>query len=87
MIKIGDPIPSEAFNSNYWKEKYNTKLLKKHVLLIGKEKNGIFKTNKNIISPVSRKVLIKQLDYCELLGTSGDNKKYIIYSMMLLRML
>ncbi|MGA7721285.1 MAG: lysophospholipid acyltransferase family protein [Ignavibacteriaceae bacterium] len=75
IIKIGDPIPSEAFNSNYWKEKYNTKLLKKHVLLIGKEKNGIFKTNKNIISPISRKVLIKQLDYCELLGTSGDNKK------------
>ena len=49
--------------------------MKKHVLLIGKEKNGIFKTNKNIISPISRKVLIKQLDYCELLGTSGDNKK------------
>jgi putative hemolysin len=75
IIKIGDPIPPEAFNSNYWNEKYNTKLLKKHVLLIGKDKKGIFKTNKNIILPVSRKILKRQLEYCELLGESSDGKK------------
>lgn len=81
-IKIGDPIPSEAFSSNFWKEKYYTKLLKKHVMLIGKDKKGVFKTNKNIVSPVSRKSLKKQLDASELLGESSDNKKlyHVIYN-------
>lgn len=78
LIKIGNPIPPEAFNSNFRKEKYNTKLLKKHVLLIGKDKKGIFKTNKNIVLPVSRKSLKKQLDYSELLGESSDNKKIFL---------
>jgi putative hemolysin len=78
LVKIGDPIPPDAFNSNYCNERYNTKLLKKHVLLIGKDKKGIFRTNKNIVPPVSRKTLKKQLDYCELLGESNDNKKIFL---------
>jgi putative hemolysin len=78
LIKIGDPIPSEAFNSTYWKEKYNTKLLKKHVMLIGRGKKGVFKTNKNIVQPVNRKALKKQIDNSELLGESADNKKIFL---------
>jgi 1-acyl-sn-glycerol-3-phosphate acyltransferase len=68
LVKIGDPIPAEAFNSNYWKDKYNARLLKKHVLLIGRGKKGVFKTNKNIVSPVSRKALKIQWDLSEPLG-------------------
>ncbi|MDR3628062.1 MAG: lysophospholipid acyltransferase family protein, partial [Ignavibacteriaceae bacterium] len=78
LIKIGDPIPSEAFNSTYWKEKYNTKLLKKHVMLIGRGKKGVFKTNKNIVQPVNRKALKKQIDNSELLGESADSKKIFL---------
>jgi putative hemolysin len=78
LVKIGDQIPPEAFNSAYFNERYNTKLLKKHVLLIGKDKKGIFKTIKNIVPPVNRKTLKKQLDYCELLGESNDKKIFLL---------
>jgi putative hemolysin len=43
--------------------------------MIGKDKKGIFKTSKNIIPPVGRKILKKQIELCELLGESSDRKK------------
>ncbi len=76
-IKIGDHIPSSAFSSPAYRSKYLIKLLRKHTYLVGKNKPGIFKTEKNILHPVDRKILRGQLKACERLGVTSDGK--IIY--------
>jgi putative hemolysin len=58
-IKVGNYIPAkniETFDSNY-----AIKLLKKHTYRIGKGRNGIFKTENNIIHPVNVKLIVDEL--------------------------
>ena len=77
-IKIGDPIPSQAFTNNFINNNYQTKLLKKHVYLIAKNKSGIYKTEKNIIHPIDRKAIKSELNNSELIGKTSDDKKIIL---------
>lgn len=77
-VKIGDPIPPVAFANNFINDKYQTKLLKKHVYLIAKNKEGIYKTEKNIIHPVDRKSIKRELNDAQLIGVTSDEKKIIL---------
>lgn len=79
-INIGDPIPAKSFSSYIRKDNIQLKLLRKHVSLIGKGKKGIFSTEKNIIHPVSRKLIKKELQSAELLGETSDGKKILLLS-------
>lgn len=74
FLKLGDPISPEAFNSQYRSDKLQVKLLKKHLIQIGKGKKGIFKSEKNIAHPVDRRLLKRQIELSELLGETSDNK-------------
>lgn len=58
-LKIGNVIPSETFSHSALTEKIQSKLLRKHVYRLAKNKQDIFKTEKTIIHPVSRKTLKK----------------------------
>jgi putative hemolysin len=73
-LKIGDPIPAKAFSSYLRKDNIQLKLLRKHLFLIGKGKKGIFNTEKNIIHPVDRKTIKKELSDAETLGETNDGK-------------
>lgn len=75
-IKIGDPIPAKAFSSSFIKDKMQIKLLKKHVYGLGRKK--IYNTEKNIIHPVSRQLIKKELDNSDLLGKTSDEKNIIM---------
>lgn len=77
-IKIGDPIPPMAFTNNSINDKYQIKLLKKHVYLIAKNKSGIYTTEKNIIHPINRQTIKRELREAELIGTTSDEKKIIL---------
>jgi len=77
-INIGDPIPNKNLSSSIRKDNMQVKLLRKHHALIGKGKKGIFATEKNIIHPVDRKFLKKELFNAELLGQTGDGKKIFL---------
>lgn len=73
-IKIGDPIPPKSFNLGINKQKVQINLLKKHLHLIGRGKEGIFKTEKNIIHPIDRKAVRSQLMQSEFLAETEDGK-------------
>jgi len=60
-IKVGDFIPNRAFNSDIIDIKTELKLLKKHVYRLGSNKKLIFVTEKNIISPVEKSILKKEI--------------------------
>ncbi len=77
-IKIGDQIPAKAFTSNVINIKIQSKLLKAHVYGLNKNSKGIFVTEKNIIHPVDRKSIKKELKQALLLGVTPDNKKIIL---------
>ncbi|NLT51280.1 MAG: GNAT family N-acetyltransferase, partial [Ignavibacteria bacterium] len=51
-IYIDNPIPAKAFERNYLKTSAMINLLRKHIYNIGKNKPGIFRSEKNIIHPI-----------------------------------
>ncbi|RJP73996.1 MAG: GNAT family N-acetyltransferase [Ignavibacteriales bacterium] len=77
-LVIGDQIPSKALNSLLVTSQVQVKLLKKHLYLVGKNRKGIFRTEKNIIFPVNRKKIKKELQYAKQLGLTNDGKKILL---------
>ncbi|HSL89032.1 MAG TPA: 1-acyl-sn-glycerol-3-phosphate acyltransferase, partial [Ignavibacteriaceae bacterium] len=69
-IKIGNYILPQAFSSKYQRTSHLIKSLRKHVYLIGKNKKGVFATEKNVIHPMSRKQIKAQLMKSTNLGTT-----------------
>lgn len=78
QIHIGNPVPAKAFESSFLKSSAIITLLRKHIYRIGKNKPGIFKSEKNIIHPIDRKLIKKELVESELLGETRDGKKIIL---------
>lgn len=77
-IKIGHPISPKAFNTKYQRIEFLTKSLKKHLYLIGRDKKGIFETEKNVIHPVSARQLRSQIYNNEFIGQTTDGKKIFL---------
>ncbi len=73
-LKIGNIIPAETFSHSALSEKIQSKLLRKHVYRLSKNKQDIFKTESTIIHPVSSKILKKELANSKLLGQSAGDK-------------
>jgi putative hemolysin len=74
-IKIGNPIPAKVFTSHIIEDQVQIALLKKHVMRIRNNKKGVFITEKNIIHPISRKFIKRELINSELIGETSDRKK------------
>lgn len=79
-IKIGNHILPQAFSTKYQRSTHLIKSLRKHVLLIGKNKKGVFETEKNVIHPQSRKLIKTQLMNSLHLGDTIDGKKIFLTS-------
>ncbi len=69
-----------AFTNNFINDKYQTKLLKKHVYLISKNKSGVYKTEKNIIHPIDKQVLTREFKNAQHIGSTSDQKKIMLTS-------
>ncbi|GGI77875.1 GNAT family N-acyltransferase [Shewanella gelidii] len=78
-VRIGELIPNEAVASNHFPLKTNVKLLRNHLYRIGKNRSGLFTTQKAIAHPESKVDLIAALKQCELLGQTQDNKQIYLY--------
>jgi len=72
-IKIGYSIPHKVFTHSYINDKYQIKLLKKHVYLMGKKDKTVYATEKNIIRPIDRRLIKKELNSSRLLSYTSDN--------------
>lgn len=75
-IIIGDIIPPSVFSASVVNQKSMTKLLMKHVYLLGKGKRGILKTEKPVIHAVNSSLVKDELNNSTLLYESPDKKKY-----------
>lgn len=52
---------------------------------IRKDRKGVFVTEKNIIHPIPRKFIKRELINSELLGETSDRKKYICANILKLQ--
>ena len=77
-IKIDHPISPKAFNTKYQRIEFLTKSLKKHLYLIGRNKKGVFETEKNVIHPVSARQLRSQIYNNDFIGQTTDGKKIFL---------
>jgi putative hemolysin len=73
-INVGDMIPSVAFNY-YMSNTLQAKLLRKHCYKIITSKKLIFKTQKNVLHPISPKLIKKELNNCEILTEVNSEKR------------
>ncbi len=73
-IIVGDLINSSNFKSNNIQSNIKAKLLRQHTYRIGKNKQGIFKSEKAISHPIDSKLLKNELKKNKLLGKTIDNK-------------
>jgi putative hemolysin len=78
-VRIGELIPAEAVNGNDFPLKTKVTLLKNHLYRIGKNRPGLFRTQRAIAHPEDRLALYKALAECELLGETQDNKQIYLY--------
>lgn len=74
-IKIGNLIPAKAFSNSLIDKDYQTKLLRKHTYLIGRNKKGIYSTVSNVIHPLDRRLLKKELAGANFIGETHDGMK------------
>ncbi len=74
-IRIGNLIPAKVFSSSFINETYQTKILRKHAERVGKNKKIIFLTEKNVSSPTDARVIKKELNNTNLLGTTHNGMR------------
>ncbi len=73
-LSIGNVISANVFKMSPLSEELNTKLLKKHVYNLEKNKPEIFETEKTIIHPIQTKSLKLELLQTKKLGMTRDGK-------------
>lgn len=77
-LLIGSHIPAYAFFNSFLKDREMIKLLRKHVYNLAKNKKEIFKTEKNVIRPVDKKELKKELSRTVVLGKASGSKLILL---------
>lgn len=73
-FKIGEIIPESSFQSGLLKPKQYTRLFKKHLYRIAKDKPALLHTQQCISHPVDRQGLRNELKAGEKLGSTTDGK-------------
>lgn len=82
QMRIGPAIPYEIYSALPLKKKSVTKLFKRHVYKLGKNKSEpFFEVNaRTIAHPESRVELRQELRACERLGETGDGKHIYLFN-------
>jgi putative hemolysin len=78
-VRIGKLIAKETVSNNDFPLKTQVKLLKNHLYRIGKNRPPLFSTQNAIAHPESRATLQHELQQCEQLGLTSDNKVIYLY--------
>jgi len=74
-IRIGDPIPAQAFAESALRPGDQAALLKKHVNRLARGRTPVFRTERSVVRPVPRSMLRRELEGSEYLGMTPDGKR------------
>jgi len=79
-IRIGEQIKPAIFQNIKIPLKAKSSLFKKQVYRIGKGKSSLFPTEKAIAHPENPQLLRQEIQKCELIGETKDNKTIYLYT-------
>ena len=74
-FRIGEPIPFEQIDALPMSNKDKTKLLKRHLYRVARNKAPLLRTMKTVAHPQDRQALKQELRDAELLGKTQDGKR------------
>jgi len=78
-IRVGELIDPLVYEDLSLPLKTKVKLFRKQIYRIGKNKPSLFRTLTPIALPEDRQLLKRELEACESLGETRDNKKIFLY--------
>lgn len=78
-MKVGQAIPYRHIEQLPLVNKEKSKLFRRHLYRLGKDKSPLFLTEKTIVHPHDRRAIKKELQQAELLGETSDNKKIYLF--------
>lgn len=78
-IRIGEPVSPESYQRSGVSLTERAQLFRSHVYRVGHDRDGIFATESAIAHPENRALLRAELQRCERLGTTDDNKHIYLY--------
>jgi putative hemolysin len=79
QFHVGAPIPPKAYNLPALSHKRRVKLMRAHLLRLGRKPKPIFATETAIAHPEDRQQLKNCLKSAELLGQTTDGKRIYLY--------
>ncbi|MCG6938713.1 MAG: lysophospholipid acyltransferase family protein [Gammaproteobacteria bacterium] len=79
IFKIGDKIEHDSYSQHNVSLRDTAALFKRHVYMLGANKKLVFRTQEAIAHPECRQRLRKELNNCQLLGETDDNKKIYLF--------
>ena len=78
-IKIGEKIDYAEYSSIELGLNEKVALFKRHLYRIGKDRKPLFRTRASIAHPEDTRLIRKELNECEYLGATDDNKQIYLY--------
>lgn len=78
-IKIGEKIDYSEYSSIELGLNEKVTLFKRHLYRIGKDRKPLFRTRASIAHPEDTRLVRKELNDCEYLGATDDNKQIYLY--------
>ncbi|HAT42048.1 MAG TPA: GNAT family N-acetyltransferase [Rheinheimera sp.] len=78
-MRIGELVPYSSYQAVQLDLPALSKLFKKHLYRIGKDKSPLLRTERAIAHPEERQVLKKAIEACPLLGQTSDGKQIYLY--------
>ncbi len=77
-VRIGEPIPAKALQSESLSDKSLLKRLKKHLYKVGRKKRPLFVTEKTVAHPEDRQLLLQETQNMKCLGESRDGNRILL---------
>lgn len=78
-MRIGELVPYSSYQAVQLDLPALSKLFKKHLYRIGKDKSPLLRTERAIAHPEERQVLKKAIESCPMLGETSDGKQIYLY--------
>jgi putative hemolysin len=78
-FKVGDRVEYETYAELRLPAMEVAQMFRKHLYRIGKDRKALFETRESIAHPENAQQIRKELQGCELLGETSDNKKIYLY--------
>jgi len=75
-VSISNPIMPDSIRAV--KAGTAAKLMRKHVYLLGRGRQGTFRTSKNIVHPTDKKLILRDIDAAEVLGETDDKIRILL---------